>query len=191
MPIPQKNKRYTYADYLTLPEDERWEIIDGVPFMQAAPSWQHQAVSLELSRQFANYLQGKPCRVFTAPFDLRISSAHEPDEQTTNVIQPDLVVICNDRGLKGTGYHGVPELIIEISSPSTSRKDKVLKFNIYEAAGVKEYWILEPEGKFVSVFTLQENKRYGRPETYTEQDKAPVTVFPGLTIDLARVFASI
>lgn len=191
MPLPQQNKKYTYADYLTWPEDERWEIIDGVPYMQAAPSWQHQTISVELTRQFANFLQEKPCRVFTAPFDLRLPEENESDDETTNVLQPDIVVICDNKGLKGTGFYGIPELIIEISSPSTSRKDKVLKFNKYEKAGVKEYWIVEPEGKFISVFTLQENKRYGRPETYTEKDKVKVSVFPDITIDLAPVFASI
>ncbi|HHW02464.1 MAG TPA: Uma2 family endonuclease [Thermoanaerobacterales bacterium] len=191
MPLPQENKKYTYADYLTWPEDERWEIIDGVPYMQAAPSWQHQTISVELTRQFANFLQEKPCRVFTAPFDLRLPEENESDDETTNVLQPDIVVICDNKGLKGTGFYGIPELIIEISSPSTSRKDKVLKFNKYEKAGVKEYWIVEPEGKFISVFTLQENKRYGRPETYTEKDKVKVSVFPDIIIDLALVFASI
>jgi Uma2 family endonuclease len=191
MPLPQENKKYTYADYLTWPEDERWEIIDGVPYMQAAPSWQHQTISVELTRQFANFLQQKPCRVFTAPFDLRLPEENESDDEITNVLQPDIVVICDNKGLKGTGFYGIPELIIEISSPSTSRKDKVLKFNKYEKAGVKEYWIVEPEGKFISVFTLQENKRYGRPETYTEKDKVKVSVFPDITIDLTPVFASI
>jgi Uma2 family endonuclease len=191
MPLPDENKKYTYADYLTWPEGERWEIIDGVPYMQAAPSWQHQTISMELARQFANYLQDKSCMVFTAPFDLRIPEENEKDEETKNVLQPDIVVICEKEGLKGTGYYGTPTLIIEITSPSTSRKDKVLKFNKYEKAGVREYWIVEPEGKFLSVFTLQENKRYGRPETYTEEDKIKVSVFPDLVIDLAPVFALI
>ena len=191
MPLPDKDKRYTYADYLTWPEEERWEIIDGVPYMQAAPSWQHQLMSTELLRQFANYLQDKPCMVFAAPFDLRIPEKDEKDEERRNVLQPDIVVVCEKEGLKGTGYHGVPVLVIEITSPATSRVDKVLKFNKYEKAGVREYWIAEPEGKFVSVFTLQADKRYGRPETYTEEDKIKVSVFPDLVIDLAPVFARI
>jgi len=191
MPLPDKDKRYTYADYLTWPEEERWEIIDGVPYMQAAPSWQHQLMSTELLRQFANYLQDKPCMVFAAPFDLRIPEKDEKDEEIRNVLQPDIVVVCEKEGLKGTGYHGVPVLVIEITSPATSRVDKVLKFNKYEKAGVREYWIAEPEGKFVSVFTLQADKRYGRPETYTEEDKIKVSVFPDLVIDLAPVFARI
>ncbi|NMM63311.1 Uma2 family endonuclease [Clostridium sp. P21] len=191
MPLPQENKKYTYADYFTWPDEERWEIIDGIPYMQAAPSWQHQSISLELSRQFANYLINKSCRVFTAPFDLIIPEENKKDEDCANVVQPDLIIVCNKEGLKGTGYYGVPSLIIEISSPSTTRRDKVFKFNKYEKAGVKEYWIVEPEGKFISVFVLQDNMRYGRPETYTEENKIKVSIFSDLEIDLNTVFDSI
>jgi len=98
MPIPDLKKKYTYADYLTWPEDERWEIIDGVPYMLAAPSWQHQAVSRELMVQFGSYLKDKPCEVFAAPFDLRIPCEGEKDEDTKNVVQPDIVVICDKKG---------------------------------------------------------------------------------------------
>lgn len=188
--MPKENGKYTYADYLTWPEDERWEIIDGIAYMQAAPSWQHQAISSELSAQFVNYLRGKSCKAFTAPFDLRLPEENEKDEDTKNVLQPDIVVVCSKKGLKGTGYYGVPELIIEITSPATSRKDRLLKFNKYEKAGVKEYWIVEPEG-VVSVFKLQDGNRYGRPELYGEKDKIKVSIFPDLVIDLEPVFAGI
>lgn len=190
MPLPEKNKKYTYADYLTWSEEERWEIINGVPYLQAAPTWQYQAVLLELARQFANYLQDKSCRVFTAPFDLRIPEANEKDEETTNVVQPDIIIICDNSGLKKTGYYGVPELIIEVVSPSTGQKDKIEKFNLYEKAGVKEYWIVEPDEKVVMVFTLEEG-RYGRPQMYSEEDKVKVSIFDDLVIDLKPVFERI
>ncbi|KUJ89628.1 MAG: hypothetical protein XD37_2157 [Thermoanaerobacter thermocopriae] len=190
MPLPEKNKKYTYADYLTWSEEERWEIINGVPYLQAAPTWQHQAVLLELARQFANYLQDKSCRVFTAPFDLRIPEANEKDEETTNVVQPDIIIICDNSGLKKTGYYGVPELIIEVVSPSTGQKDKIEKFNLYEKAGVKEYWIVEPDEKVVMVFTLEEG-RYGRPQMYSEEDKVKVSIFDNLVIELKPVFERI
>lgn len=190
MPLPEKNKKYTYADYLTWSEEERWEIINGVPYLQAAPTWQHQAVLLELARQFANYLQDKSCRVFTAPFDLRIPEANEKDEETTNVVQPDIIIICDNSRLKKTGYYGVPELIIEVVSPSTGQKDKIEKFNLYEKAGVKEYWIVEPDEKVVMVFTLEEG-RYGRPQMYSEEDKVKVSIFDNLVIELKPVFERI
>lgn len=191
MPLLKENMKYTYADYLTWPENEQWELFDGIPYMQAAPSWQHQAVSAALLSQFHNYLSGKECQVFASPFDLRLPNREEKDEETNNVFQPDIVVICDKNKLKGTGYFGTPTLVIEISSPSTSRTDRVLKFNKYEKAGVKEYWIVEPDGKYVSIFTLQEDKRYGRPESYTEENKVKVSVFPDLLIDLSQIFASI
>ena len=190
MPLPEKNKKYTYADYLTWSEEERWEIINGIPYLQAAPTWQYQAVLLELARQFANYLQDKSCRVFTAPFDLRIPEANEKDEETTNVVQPDIIIICDKSGLKKTGYYGVPELIIEVVSPSTGQKDKIEKFNLYEKAGVKEYWIVEPDEKVVMVFTLEEG-RYGRPQMYSEEDKVKVSIFDNLVIELKPVFERI
>ena len=186
------DKKYTYADYLTWVEDEkRWEIFDGVPYMQSAPTWQHQAISSELMLQFGEYLRNKPCRIFSSPFDLRIPEAGESDEETTFVCQPDLLVICDKAGLKGTGYYGTPTLIIEISSPSTVRKDKLLKFNKFEKAGVKEYWIIEPDGNIVSVFTLQDNKRYGRPDVYSDEDKISVSTLPDLIIDLNLVFGNL
>ncbi len=191
MPLSQEDKKYTYSDYLTWPENERWEIIDGIPCMQAAPSWQHQAISRELLVQFSSFLKDKTCQVFASPFDLRIPEGDEKDEDTKFVVQPDIVVICDRGGLKGTGYLGTPPLVIEISSPSTSKNDKIYKFNKYEKFGVKEYWIVEPEGKIVSVFTQGESNRYGRPEVYSETDKINVSIFPELIIDLAPVFNSI
>ena len=189
MPLPQEGRKSTYADYLTWPEGERWEIIDGVPYLQAAPTWQHQAISVELTSQFNTNLKGTPCRVFAAPFDLCIPDYNERDEEISNIIsQPDIVVICDESKLRKTGYFGVPALIIEISSPSTARRDKLLKFNTFEKAGVQEYWIVEPENKLVSVFILQENNRYGRPEVYAEDDKIKVSILSAFEIDLNSVF---
>ncbi|WP_084111043.1 Uma2 family endonuclease [Caldanaerobius fijiensis] len=139
--------------------------------------------------RFTNYLQDKPCRVFPAPFDLRLPEKDEEDEDVVNVLQPDIVVVCDSSRLRGTGFYGVPELIIEIVSPSSIKMDKLIKFNLYEKAGVKEYWIVEPEGKLVSVFTLGDNGWYGRPELYSEDDSIKVSIFPDLTINLKSVFS--
>ena len=191
MPLLNEKRKYTYADYLTWPEGERWEIIEGIPYMQAAPSWQHQSISSELHRQISNHLVNKPCRVFASPFDLCLAEYNEKDEEIEKVVQPDIVVVCDENKLRKTGYFGVPNLVIEISSPATSRCDRVLKFNMYENAGVKEYWIVDADGKFINVFTLQENKRYGRHETYTDENKIKVSGFPELVIDLSIVFDKI
>ena len=189
MPLSQEEKKYTYADYLKFPNDERWEIIDGIPYMQSASTWQHQAVSIQLASQLNDYFTGRPCRVFAAPFDLCIPELDECDEEISNIIsQPDIVVVCDESKLRKTGYFGVPSLIIEITSPSSARNDKLFKFNKFEKAGVKEYWIVEPDAKLVSVFTLQDNNRYGRPELYTEADDVEVSIFTGLVIKLITVF---
>ena len=159
--------------------------------MQSAPTWQHQSISSDLHRQIANYLVNNPCQVFASPFDLRLPETVERDEETTFVVQPDIVVICDKAGLKGTGYYGTPSLLIEITSPATGKMDRLYKFNKYEKAGVKEYWIVEPDLKIVSVFVLQDNKRYGRPEVYSEENQIKVSIFPDLTIDLNSVFQHI
>lgn len=191
MPLPQENKKYTYADYLTWPEGERWEIIDGSPYMMTAPSWQHQAILVELSKQFANYFTNKICNVFVSPFDLRLPEFNEKDEDTSTVLQPDILIVCDKSKLQKTGYYGTPALIIEITSPSSNKIDKLYKFNKYEKAGVKEYWIVEPDDKIVTIFSIQDNGRYGRPDIYSEDDNIEVKTFTDLKIDLKQVFSLI
>lgn len=190
MSLSKEKEKYTFADYVKFPDSERWEIIDGISYMQSAPTWQHQSISRELMLQFGEYLRNNQCQVFAAPFDLRLPEIEEKDieEEVTNVYQPDLLVVCDNSRLRGTGYYGVPSLIIEILSPSTVRIDRLLKFNIYEKVGVKEYWIVEPDTKLVNVFVLEDNKRYGRIELYTETDKVTVSIFPDLVVDLSKVF---
>lgn len=160
-------------------------------YRQSGPEWQHQSISGELYRQIANYLLDKPCRVFAAPFDVCLVEQEKRDDDISNIVQPDIVIVCDETKLRKTGYFGVPALIIEISSPATTKQDRVIKFNKYEKAGVKEYWIVEPDGKYISVFILQENKRYGRPEGYTEEDKVKISVFSDFRVDLRPVFAGI
>jgi Uma2 family endonuclease len=190
MPIPEEEQKYTYADYLTWPEEERWEIIDGVSYLQAAPSPIHQEVFTELVKQFAVYLTGKPCRVYPAPFCVRLPQGGEKGEkEVKNVVEPDISIVCDKSKIDDQGCNGAPDIIIEIISPSSGKKDRVVKFNKYEKAGVQEYWVVEPEQKLVSVFLLQDNRRFSRPEMYTDEDKVKVSLFPDLEIDLSPVFA--
>ncbi len=187
MPIPKQKHVYTYADYLTWNEDERWEIINGLPYLQSAPSRIHQEVLMELARQFSNHLLDKPCKIYPAPFCVRLDT-NDDDKKVKNVVEPDLTIVCDSSKLDKKGCKGSPDMIIEIISPSTAKIDKVIKFNKYEEAGVKEYWIVEPEQKLVSVFLLQENMKYGRPEMYTDEDSIAVSLFPDLEVDLKSVF---
>jgi Uma2 family endonuclease len=180
MSLPE-SKLYTYADYLTWPEDQRIELVNGVPHvlhMQAGPSAMHQEILAELVAQFVVYLRGKNCKVYPAPFSVKLD--------VINVFEPDLSIICNKEKIDKQGCNGAPDLIIEILSPSSIKHDRFTKFKEYEKAGVKEYWIVEPEGSIVSVFTLDDTKRYGRPEIYDES--IVVGLFPELVIDLGLVF---
>jgi len=192
MPLPQGEGKYSYADYLTWSEDERWEIIDGIAYMQAAPSPIHQEISGGLFAQFHNYLSGKPCKVYPAPFCVKLMRDDEKNhEDIKKVVEPDITIVCDKSKLDDKGYNGAPDMIVEIMSPSSIKMDRFIKFNSYEKAGVREYWIVEPEGKLVSVFALQGDQRYGRPEIYTEDDKIKVSIFPDLIVDLKPVFEGV
>lgn len=190
MPLPKSEQKYSFADYLTLDENERWEIIDGISYMQAAPSRIHQEILMELSRQISNYLAGKPCKVYSAPFCVRLD-VEKNNNDIRNVVEPDITIVCDNSKLDEKGCKGTPDMIVEILSPSTGKMDKVIKFNKYEKSGVKEYWILEPDLKLVSVFLLQPSGRYGRPEMYTDENKTKVSIFPDLEIDLKTVFTTV
>lgn len=192
MPIPAKKEdvRYTYSDYVKWPDDERWELINGIAYdMSPAPSRRHQEISMELARQISNYLADKPCRVYAAPFDVRLPEGEQADEDIKNVVQPDIVVVCDPAKLDDRGCKGAPDLIIEISSPHTSGKDMKEKLDLYERTGVREYWIAHPTDKILMVFKLGPDGRYGRPYVYTEGDTVKVGIFEDLSIDLKPVFA--
>ncbi len=189
MPLPKQEQIYTYADYLTWDEKERWEILDGVPFMQAAPSRIHQEISMELSTQFHTYLKGKLCRVFAAPFCVRLDVV-ENEADTKNIVEPDITIVCDGSKLDEKGCKGSPDMIVEITSPSTGKIDRIVKFNLYEHAGVREYWVVEPDQKLVSVFLLQSDNRFGRPGMFTDKDKITVAIFPDLVVDLKDIFSA-
>lgn len=180
---------YTYGDYTKWPDEERWELIDGVPYnMSPAPSRTHQKILGELYKQIAVYLTGKTCEVYIAPFDVRLPKGDEKDEQIGTVVQPDLVVVCNREKLDERGCKGAPDLAIEVLSPYTAGKDMKIKLSLYERVGVKEYWIVDPMNKTVQVYQLEMEGIYGRPGIYTDTDHLKVGLFPDLEIDLSLVF---
>ena len=182
-------RHYTYGDYLNWMDEERWELIAGVPYnMSPAPTRAHQEISGELFKQIANYLTGKTCKVYAAPFDVRLPQGDEEDEKIDTVVQPDLVVVCDQQKLDESGCKGAPDWIIEILSPYTAGKDLKIKFALYERVGVKEYWLVDPANKTVQVYIRGENGRYSRPDNYMAEDRVRVEVLPDLLIDLAPVF---
>lgn len=189
MPLLQEQPRYSFADYLSWGEDERIEIIGGEAIVaQAAPSPIHQEIVMQITRQIANYLDGKRCKVYPAPFAVRVEDdADTPENASQTVVEPDISIVCDISKIDDKGCKGAPDMIVEVLSPSTTRRDMVTKFNLYQRAGVKEYWIVSPDGKTVLVFTLK-NGSFQSTEAYTSKDIAKVHVLDNCTIDLAKVF---
>ncbi|HMS67330.1 MAG TPA: Uma2 family endonuclease [Saprospiraceae bacterium] len=179
---------YTYADYLKFEFEEMVELIRGKIFrMSPAPKTIHQKVSGNLLGIFWQYLKQRECQVFHAPFDVILPVANKKREKATTVVQPDIVVICKPEIIEEGGCFGVPDLIIEILSPHTSKKDLQLKYDVYEEAGVPEYWIVMAELQLVEVFVLEYGK-YQRITTYVKEDQIMPRSLPGLTIHLDEIF---
>lgn len=188
MALPAEKARYTFADCLTWGEDERIELIDGEPVMMAPPSRAHQEISMELSRQIANFLEGKRCRVYAAPFAVRLfeQDGDRPEDVDT-VVEPDITVVCDRNKLDTHGCKGAPDVVIEILSPSTARHDRLVKLHLYQQAGVREYWIVSPEEQTVQVFLLRDGLLLPC-EVYDRFAVAKITALDGCFIELARVF---
>jgi Uma2 family endonuclease len=192
LPAIKKDRVYTYGDYRTWPDDERWELIDGTAWnMSPAPSRWHQEIISQLMRPILIYLQNRPCRVYTAPFDVLFPSfGEEQEDDVTTVVQPDISVICDRSKLTDKGCTGAPEWIIEILSPFTSRKDMAIKFELYERHGVQEYWIVDPAAKYIHVYAMDEKGKYPEnPIIYLQDGIISCIVLQGLSIDLKRIFA--
>ena len=185
------SKRYTYADYLTWLDDKRRELIDGFIHLMSAPLRRHAHVLSELSfliRAVIKNNKGK-CRIYQAPFDVRLPlHGSTDDDKIYDVVQPDICVICDLTKLDEKGCIGAPDLIVEILSPSTLKYDWNYKFNLYEAAGVKEYWIVDPKTKTTNIFLLQPDGQYDLGTVYECNQKAPVSILEGLEIDLNEIF---
>ncbi len=157
--------------------------------MMSGPSTQHQLISGELFAQLHAYLADKKCRVISAPFDVRLfEEKNDRPEDVTTVVEPDLVVVCDPSKLDDRGCKGAPDLVIEILSPSTRRHDRLIKWELYQRAGVREYWIVDPEDKTVQVLTLRDG--YLLPhEDYGREDTAQVTILEDCAIELSKVFS--
>ena len=183
----QHEDHWTYADYKDweLKPGERYEIIYGEAYAMSAPNTFHQSILMELSKQIANFLTGKKCRVYPAPFDVRLF--YEEDESDDTVVQPDISVICDREKLGKEGCRGAPDLVVEILSPSNTAIEMQRKFNVYHDAGVREYWVLDVEEKILTVYIFEGENVITR--TYSETDFAPVAVLEGLSVELAPVFA--
>ena len=178
----RQEKHYTYADYLTWPDDARYELIDGEAFLMApAPLIEHQEVAGDVYHQLRNQLDGKPCRPYIAPVDVRLPRADEADAAIDTVVQPDVLVVCDPAKIDRRGVRGAPDWLLEVLSPSTAAHDQIAKRRTYERAGVREYWLVHPGDRTLTVYVL-DNGQYGRPEIYELKDETPIGVLPGVSI---------
>lgn len=180
---------YTYGDYLSWSDDRRYELIDGKVYLMApAPSRKHQKISVELLRQISMFLFDKKCEVYNAPFDVRLPEGEEKEEDIITVVQPDILIVCDENKLDKWGCKGAPDLIIEIISPSSGGRDRKDKRDLYERHGVKEYWLVDYNEKTVEVYLLDEDKKYGKSAVYLAEDKISVSILSDLEVDLSYVF---
>lgn len=186
-----REKSYTYEDLLSWDDGDRYELYDGIPVAMASPSDVHQDILGELYWQINSYLRGKQCKVFFAPFDVRLfEKPGDTPKDVDTVVQPDLMVVCDRSKIDRHGIHGAPDLVVEITSPSTRRYDRLLKLDRYMRAGVREYWIVDPAERQVWVNQLVDGF-YRTATVYSAnsiQTTVPVGVLEGCVIDLTTVF---
>lgn len=185
-------KRYTYADYLTWQFQERVELIKGWVYkMSPAPRRIHQKIEGILHVKIWTFFENSPCEVYQSPFDVRlIKNKGQKNQKINTVVQPDICVICDAHKLDDAGCIGAPDLIVEILSDSTAKKDYNEKFNLYEENQVKEYWIVNPATQTIEVFSLREDK-YVSLGLFNEKEGAATvegTLFPELQIELKTIF---
>lgn len=184
-------KTYTYADYLKWTFDERLELIKGYIFkMSPAPAEFHQRISQKVNYALYNYFYSKPCEVYTAPFDVRLVRRTVTDGEITTVVQPDICVICDLQKIDKKGCLGAPDIVVEILSPGNNKVELQNKYDAYEEAGVKEYWLLQPQGKLFFKYLLDENGKFQPTKVLTLGDDITSAILPDFALNLDEVFAN-
>lgn len=185
------SKQYTYADYLTWRFNERVELIKGWLYkMSPAPKRMHQKIEGVIFNKFFNYFELNSCEVYHSPFDVRLKKNKGQDDEIDTVVQPDICVICDMSKLDDAGCLGAPDLIVEVISESTAKKDYNEKYNLYEENGVKEYWIADPANRSIEIFSLV-NEKYESLGIYSEREgitDVEGNLFPELKIPLKTIF---
>ena len=193
MPVLRRDTHYhTYADYLTWSREYGDELINGTAWVREPPSpgRSHQEILLELVCQIAKALKGKPCRVYMAPFDVRLPKSGEEDGQVDTVVQPDVFIVCDLQKVDARGVRGAPDWLAEVLSPSTSRHDRLRKVPVYERAGVREVWLIDPIDRTLTLYRLKAG-RYGHATRLKLKGRTRLTAVPGVTIDWNQVLAEV
>ena len=170
---------FTLDHWRAWPEDERWELIDGIPYaMSPAPRVSHQDFAGEIFYALRKYLQGKPCRAFVAPLDVFFPDSKEDEKDT--VVQPDVLVVCDASKIHDDGIYGAPDFVVEVLSESTAYKDWNVKKALYERSGVREYWLVSTETGSVFRYVLKDG-RYGPVTEILRGDAVECSVIPGFS----------
>lgn len=181
--------RYSYADYLSWQFGEMVELIKGKVFRQAAaPRRVHQEIFGRIFSKIYFFLENRPCKVYAAPFDVRLPVKSKKNEDIDTVVQPDICVVCDPSKLDELGCVGAPDLIVEILSPGNNKKELQNKYEVYEEAGVKEYWIIHPSECTLIIYSLVSGKYQGS-RFFTFGDRVQSDAVPGFVLDLDEVFA--
>jgi Uma2 family endonuclease len=184
-------KTYTYADYLKWTFDERLELIKGRIFkMSPAPGSVHQRLSFRLTLWMGTYLKGKSCELFAAPFDVRLPRVSQEDGKVITVVQPDICVICDRSKIDDKGCLGAPDIVVEILSPGNNKKELQNKYEVYEEAGVLEYWIIHPLEKTFFKYILTKGQ-FQSSRMLTIGDEVTTPILPGFVLSLEELFAEI
>ena len=185
------SKRYTYDEYYDWKFEDRVELINGKVFrFTHTPGTKHQWISGNLCGIISRLFSNKKIEIFAAPFDVRLPLPKKKQIKINTVVQPDICVISDLKKLDERGCIGAPDWVIEILSKSTSKKDLTEKFDIYQEAGVKEYWIVRPDEESVTTYLLDGSGSYKivRQKPYLKEESVPVSIFPGFEIVLSEVF---
>lgn len=179
---------HTYGDYLTWSRTYGDELINGAAYVREppSPSMSHQRIVIELCYQLVAALEGKPCEVCVAPLDVRLPKSTEEDDQVDTVVQPDVFIVSDVRKLDARGLRGAPDWLAEVLSPSTASHDRFVKLPVYERAGVREVWLIEPVDRTLGIYRLEAG-RYGRPTVHELEGKIPLTAVSGVTVDWDRL----
>lgn len=181
------NGTYSYADYLLWKFKERVELFRGkILKMSPAPSRKHQDVSMNITREFFSLFKDKRCKMYVAPFDVRLPKKNIEDKEIFTVVQPDLCIICDRTKLDDKGCVGAPDLIIEILSPGNSKREMKDKYQLYEEAGVREYWIIDPNQESVFINIL-ENGKYKNQYPIID-DYVVSHIFPNIKVHTDDIF---
>lgn len=175
-------EHHNYGEYLRWPDEVRYELIDRVAYLKETPTLDHQEIAGEIYCQLANSLQGKSCRAFISPLDVRFPKAGEADDQVDTMLQPDVLVVCDPSKLDRRGVRGAPDFVVEVLTPVTSSHDHVRKRQVYERAGVAEYWLVHPIDRMVTVYRLV-NDEYGKPDVFELSGATSVGVLPEVIIE--------